>query len=612
MRARPPLARPAFLTVLVATLLAGCATPVVQSPASPHLQKADSRAAAPTANAIPAPVQTSAALLPPRPSTKAETYSVVVNNVKAQDLLFALARDAKINVDVHPGINGTVTLNAIDQTLPQLLTRIAKQVDMRWELDGPNLSVMPDTPFLRTYPIDYVNMARDTSISMSVNSQVSSNVSGTSGASGTANNNSTLTKVENVAKNRFWETLDKNIKDILRETDKILPEGSSETTIERSETQATSGTGVLPTSATGRAANTVNIGTQTGLASSPNPASLREEGATVVKRTTFREAASVIINPETGVVTVRATARQHEKIQEFLDNVLSSARRQVMIEATIVQVNLSSGYQQGIDWSRLRSDNSGFSLSLPGLTTTPNTITPFKLGYTDNSKPLNLDLALQLLENFGTVKVLSSPRLSVLNNQTAVLKVVENYVYFTVKSDVTAGQTGSAQKGYTTTPQTVSVGLVMSVTPQVSANNSVILNVRPSISSISGFQKDPNPDLVNVENKVPQIQTREIESIMRVNDGEIAVLGGLMEERIDNKNGRIPGVGAVPVLGELFNNRDNASVKSELVVFLRPVIVRDPSLQGDFRGLRDRLPGQDFFKGDPTSQPFGNLRSSAP
>lgn len=217
-----------------------------------------------------------------------------------------------------------------------------------------------------------------------------------------------------------------------------------------------------------------------------------------------------------------------------------------MIEATIVQVNLSSGYQQGIDWSRLRSDNSGFSLSLPGLTTTPNTITPFKLGYTDNSKPLNLDLALQLLENFGTVKVLSNHALSVLNNQAAVLKVVENYVYFTVKSDVTAGQTGSAQKGYTTTPQTVSVGLVMSVTPQVSANNSVILNVRPSISSISGFQKDPNPDLVNVENKVPQIQTREIESIMRVNDGEIAVLGGLMEERIDNKNRADPGVGAVP------------------------------------------------------------------
>lgn len=102
----------------------------------------------------------------------------MVNNVKAQDLLFALARDAKINVNVHPGINGTVTLNAIDQTLPQLLTRIAKQVDIRLELDGPNLSVMPDTPFLRTYPIDYVNMARDTSISMSVNSQVSSNVSG--------------------------------------------------------------------------------------------------------------------------------------------------------------------------------------------------------------------------------------------------------------------------------------------------------------------------------------------------------------------------------------------------------------------------------------------------
>lgn len=605
MRVRPTPALPRIATTLIATILAGCATPVVQTPSSPHLTANTPTA---TASAIPAPVQTSAALLPPKPTAKAETYSVVVNNVKAQDLLFALARDAKVNVDVHPGINGTVTLNAIDQTLQQLLTRIAKQVDMRWELDGPNLSVMPDTPFLRTYPIDYVNMSRDTSISMSVNSQVSANIAGTTGSSNSNSNNSTLTKVDNIAKNRFWETLDKNIKDILRETDKILPEGSSETSIERAETQTTSGTGTQTASSSGR---TTTTQTQNPLAYSPNPARLSEEGATVVKRTTFREAASVIINPETGVVTVRATSRQHEKIQEFLDSVISSARRQVMIEATIVQVNLSSGYQQGINWSRLRSDGSGFTMSLPGLTTTPNTITPFKLSYIDKSNPLQMNMALQLLENFGTVKVLSSPRLSVLNNQTAVLKVVENYVYFTVKSDVTAGQTGSAQKGYTTTPQTVSVGLVMSVTPQISANSSIILNVRPSISSISGFQKDPNPDLINVENKVPQIQTREIESIMRVNDGEIAVLGGLMEERIDNKDGRIPGIGAIPYFGELFNNRDNASTKSELVVFLRPVIVRDPSLQGDYRSQRDRLPDQDFFKKDLSPPTPNTARSNA-
>ena len=103
-------------------------------------------------------MQVAPLLPPPTPASRPETYSVVVNNVRVQDLLFALARDAKLNVDIHPGVTGSVTLNAIDQTLPQLLGRIAKQVDMRYEIDGQTLSVMRDTPYLRIYRIDYVNM----------------------------------------------------------------------------------------------------------------------------------------------------------------------------------------------------------------------------------------------------------------------------------------------------------------------------------------------------------------------------------------------------------------------------------------------------------------------
>ena len=120
-------------------------------------------AAAPApASEIPEPVRITPILPKPKPAARPETYSVVVNNVKVQELLFALARDAKLNVDIHSGITGSVTLNAINQTLPQLLERISKQVDMRYEIDGPNLAVMPDTPYLRIYKIDYVNMDRDT------------------------------------------------------------------------------------------------------------------------------------------------------------------------------------------------------------------------------------------------------------------------------------------------------------------------------------------------------------------------------------------------------------------------------------------------------------------
>ncbi|HTY98588.1 MAG TPA: secretin N-terminal domain-containing protein, partial [Rhodocyclaceae bacterium] len=221
---------------LLALVLAACGSTPVPPPTGGHLGSGDIGKSA--AGAIPAPVQATPTLAKPKAAPKTETYSVVVKDIRVQDLLFALARDAKINVDIHPGIDGLITLNAIDQTLQQLLTRIAKQVDMRWELDGPNLVVMPDTPFLRTYKVDYVNMARDVSSTIASSNSVSSGIAGSSGSSVGGAANQSTTKIDNNVKNHFWETLEKNLKDLLRETDKILPEGSSETVIERADQQA--------------------------------------------------------------------------------------------------------------------------------------------------------------------------------------------------------------------------------------------------------------------------------------------------------------------------------------------------------------------------------------
>ncbi len=546
----------------------------------------------------------------PRAAAKAESYSVSVRNIPVQDLLFALARDAKLNVDIHPGINGIVTINAIDQTLQQILTRISKQVDMRWELDGPNLVVMPDSPFLRTYKVDYVNMSRDVTGTVSINTQIASTSTSATGAaaSGGGGNNSN-TSVKSSAQNNFWQSLDKNLKDILRESDKILPDGSSETVIERSDQQATTGTGAQNTqSSSSRAGGATN-----SLAGSPNPANLQQQGTTVVKRTTFREAASIIVNPEAGVVVVRATSRQHEKVQEYLDMVLTSARRQVIIEATIAEVNLSDRYQQGINWQSLRSlrpgaPTAGFSMAQnqtgvpvpdPFATATATGTFSFLLNYV--APGLGISSTLSLLETFGKVKVLSSPKISVLNNQTAMLKVVDNVVYFLIKNDSTTTTVGTTNN-FTSTPQSVSVGLVMSVTPQISENGSILLNVRPTISSLRGAGKtDPTPGLA-VPNVVPEIQTREMESMLRLSDGEVAVMGGLMEDRINYSTSEIPGLGGIPVLGNFFRNRDDTSTKTELVIFLKPTIIRDPSVNGDYRSFRDQLPARDFFTGNTDAQ----------
>jgi general secretion pathway protein D len=572
-------------------LLCACNTSTYKPQLAGHLSAAEQPHRA--AGEIPRIVENSIALQPPRAKAKTETYSVVVNNVEVHDLLFALARDARVNIDIHPGIGGKVTLNAVDQTLPQLLTRLARQIDMRFEMHGANLSILPDTPFLHHYKVDYVNVARQVNGAVSTSTQIATAASNSGTSGGNASTGSiSNTRIENTSRNNFWESLEKNVKDILRETDKNLPEGSSETQIEQANNQNSTGMPPLAINGKGKSAQTIANVLQN---SNGLEASSHTNANTTVRRNTFREAASVIVNTESGIVTVRATQKQHDRIQEFIDQVSESARRQVMIEATIVEVELSEGHKQGIDWSRFRADNSGFSVSSPSNGTVSDTGgTAFNLIFNQFASPLNLVAAINLLQSFGTTKVLSSPRLSMLNNQTSLLKVVENIVYFSVKSDTTTSATVGTTTAVTTTPQSVSVGLVMAVTAQISDSNNVILNIRPSISSVSDWKQDPNP-ANKVANFVPQIRTREIESVMSVASGDMAVLGGLMEDRIDLNTGRVPILGQIPVAGELLTKRDNASRKSELVIFLRPVVLSDASLNGDLAPLAKRLPDQHFF-----------------
>jgi len=530
---------------------------------------------------VPPPVQISTILPKPKPTSRPETYSVVVNGVKVQELLFALARDAKLNIDVHPGITGTVTLNAIEQTLPQLLSRISKQADMRWELDGPNLIVMPDSPYLHTYRIDYVNMERTATGTVGVSSQIGTAAGGAGGggaAGGTSGGNSSSTTVRNTSDNKFWATLEKNIKDILHETDKVLPAGAPQPTLLQVVTGAP---GTAPPAAT-----------------APN--------------VSFREAASVIVNAEASVIIVRATSRQHEKIQEFLDQVMANAKRQVLIEATIAEVQLSNQYQQGIDWSVLsiRGANS-FSLSqvsprnASGLPSTPGFPNLFTVNPTRVTSGTNIAGFLQLLESFGNVRVLSSPKISVLNNQTALLRVVDNIVYFNVQSSTTAlgGVSGGVINAVTTTAVTVPVGFVMNVTPQISDTDTILLNVKPSTTRLIRFVNDPNPALT-IPNQVPQLRMREMESLIKVNSGQIAVLGGLIEDSVNDIEDTIPIINSIPIIGSLFSSRNRNNTKTELVVFLRPIVVKDPSIDGDFRAFRDMIPGEDFI-----SQPNPGKRS---
>ncbi len=571
-------------------LLTACA-PVPMKPAEQHILAEE----APPAGDIPPPVQMAPILPRPKPTARLETYSVVVNNVRVQDLLFALARDAKLNVDVHPEISGSVTLNAIDQTLPQLLTRIARQVDMRYEIRDNTIVVVPDSPYLRTYRVDYLNMARDTQSDVTLSTSIGgSAVAGAGAAAGTPAGGGTQQTIKIRSNNHFWETLVGNIKDILRETDKVLP-----------------------AQAAAPAAVAVTAPPQPSVPGQPAPPATATTVVTPPAPTsTYVEKASVIANQEAGIITIRATGRQHEKIQEFLDQVVANASRQVLIEATVVEVRLNNEYQQGINWALVARQSSGrLELRAPGGSSSPAGVTSdaFTIGLF--SRGGNFSAVLRLLESFGTLKVLSSPKVSVLNNQTAMLRVVDNLVYFTVKSDISQNQNQTIQ-AFTTTVNPYAVGFVMSVTPQISDSDRVLVNVRPTITREIGKAIDPNPALValNITNTVPLLQTRELESMLQIQSGQVAIMGGLMQDELDETDDGIPGVNRVPGVNQLFRQLRNTNRKTELVVFLRPTVVRDASIEGDFRRFRSLLPDENTLaRPNPAKPPeLSNPGSATP
>jgi len=168
-------------------------------------------------------------------------------------------------------------------------------------------------------------------------------------------------------------------------------------------------------------------------------------------------------------------------------------------------------------------------------------------------------------------------------------------VYFTVRANVSQSQFNVVNT-FTSTPHTVSVGFVMSVTPQIGEDDSVLLNLRPTISrTIGPGVQDPNPALTNVVSLIPEIQTREMESLIRVNSGDIAVMGGLMQDDVDYKNATVPGLASLPLIGYLFQNRNETSNKTELVIFVRPVVIKQASLEGDYKHLRGLLPDENFL-----------------
>ena len=593
--ARPlPVCTVPALALAIVLAVPGCANikPYIP-PSEGHIAKPQVKAE--PDKAIPPPVRVSELVPPPKPATKPQTYSVVVSEVPVKDLLVALARDTRQNIDVHPGINGLVSLNAVNETLPAILERVSKQVNMRYRLEANTIVVSPDTPYVKTYRVNYVNMMRETTSNIGVTGEIAASTGGgAAGAAGGAGSTSgSNTVVRTISKNDFWDQLRDNIRSILNSTrlQSLSAEAKGERLALIKQEQEMRVKQIEAASRAGQGASSLAVSVASSSGGAQQQASLLPD--------------DVVVNAISGTVTVNATDKQHQLVQQHIDSIVSAMQRQVLIEATIVEVVLSEKYQGGVDWSRLPiTGGGGASISQTllggfggGLTQAGANL--FQIGYVNTNTTLgNISATVKLLEEFGNTRVLSSPKLMALNNQTALLKVVDNVVYFEVSSSTTQGVQGSTLQSFSTTAKTVAVGVVMSVTPQINDDGRVSLTVRPTVTRLNPdqpFVNDPNPSLTNpcgpvplgtcnipaISNQVPQVQVREMESVLQVGSGQTVVLGGLMQDNARRNRQQIPGADQLSAAGELLRFRDESVSKTELMIFLRPIVVANPTLESD-------------------------------
>ena len=435
-----------------------------------------------------------------------EKYNVVVQDVPLKEVLLALAKDADLKLDIGNNIKGNITLTAKQETLGVILERIAQIHPIRYEIKNKYVKVIADNPFYKNYYLDYVNITRTSKSAVSLETQI--------GAVGfdpklSAGNNSNTT-LNNISHNDFWNNINDAIANIINDKQKDKQKNNGKTDYK-----------------------------------------------------------NIFINPEAGMVSVKTNTKNHQKIGKFITEIMQSVNRQVLIEATIIEVELSDSFQAGVDWSRIRPEGQYVqSLTGTNLSTAPYTL----LKYAGSD---GVDTAtIKALAEFGDIKVLSNPKITALNNQMAIMKVVDNKVYFTTSVQVVAGSEKVTQTLFETRVHTVPVGFVMQLIAHINNKKNIMINLRPTISRIVGYINDPNPQLSdsNVQSKIPEIQVREFETMLRIQSGDTVVLGGLMQDKTINKTSGVPLLSKIPYLGALFRYSSNQKIKTELLIFLKPTV----------------------------------------
>ena len=542
--------------LILAMMVAGCASQSLKTDPSAAI-RAEMEHASAAKPAVVVPAQISDALQATEVpvtanSTSAEArFDLIVNNALAREVFLAMVTDTRYSMLMHPGVDGTLSVTLRGVTVREALEAIRDVYGYDFKIDGRRITVYPPTLQTRIFTVNYLNAKREGKSEIRVNSGASS-VPGSSSATGPF----------------------------------AAPQGTAQPPQQQ---QAFENSRLATTSRTDFWGELGDV--------------LRGIVGSGVGR-------NVVVSPQSGIVAVRAMPDELRQVDAFLKAARISVERQVMLEAKIVEVQLRDGFQSGVDWTLLRGRGSGGVVStsqnrlLPTNTAATQPLLPDATAFPALGNGLfglvfgqrNFEGVLSFLETQGNTQILSSPRVAALNNQKAVLKVGTDEYFVT---GVTGGTitTGTTSAGATTTLPTLTLssffsGIALDVMPQIDQDDTITLHVHPSVSSVSEVVKqvDLGGSIGVIRLPLPANSTNETDTVVRVTDGNIVAIGGLMQLQSQGTRSGLPGSTSVPLLSSLLGNQQNTGSKREIVVLIKPTIIRSrEDWREQAREAKDRL-----------------------